>query len=155
MSKPGRSVHFRWQYVPKSDILWSGIWRRSSRRVDTTDTTRPSGFEDTSTFPPSYLHDYVRPKLLLAGLFDLCNQLFDNSRLSERAEIAQLILLTVDNLAKNATHDLATARLGEIADDVDLLGSGKRTNDFAHLKGQLLGELALVINVKFTASRQS
>jgi hypothetical protein len=44
-----------------------------------------------------------------------------------------LILLLVDNLPQDSPHDLATPRLGQIRDDVDLLGGGEGTNDLADL----------------------
>lgn len=42
---------------------------------------------------------------------------------------------------------LATARLGQILDNVDLLRRRERANDFAHLEDKFLGQLSIVVFV--------
>lgn len=83
-----------------------------------------------------------------------------------------MISLSSDNFAHDAAHDLsgiddeflgrnkcvftylARACLGEIADDVDLLGGGEGPDDLANLKNEFLNESRLVVRVigEFTAT---
>ena len=91
-----------------------------------------------SRFPHTFTKILEDPEhrdraLLLPRLLDLGNQELHDSRLGKSAQVTQLILLLVDNLPQDSPHDLATPRLGQIRDDVDLLGGGEGTNDLADL----------------------
>jgi hypothetical protein len=55
-----------------------------------------------------------------------------------RRDIAELVLLSRQDLTHDATHDLAGPRLGQIRNNEDGLGCGKRTNRLAHLRDQVL-----------------
>lgn len=50
--------------------------------------------------------------------------------------------------------NLAGARLGQIADEVDLLGRGEGTDDLAHLKRELLDERHLLVLVVLEFPRE-
>ena len=71
----------------------------------------------------------------------------DDAGLCKGGEIAKLVALASDDLAHDAAHDLAGARLGQVRDDVDLLGSCERTDDFADLESELFGERGFVVGV--------
>jgi|SRR5712671_3024543 len=75
----------------------------------------------------------------LPALGDLGLDLIHHSRLGEGAQIAELIALTRDDLAHNAAHDLARARLGQVIDDIYLLGRREGADDLANLECKLLG----------------
>jgi len=85
----------------------------------------------------------------LPALGDLGLDLIHHSRLGEGAQIAELIALTRDDLAHNAAHDLARARLGQVIDDIYLLGRREGADDLANLECKLLGQALLVIRVIF------
>lgn len=90
---------------------------------------------------------------LLPSFFDLGDELLDYSRFGEGAQVAQLVLLLVDNLSQYSPHNLTAASLGEVTDDVNLLGSSKGADDFADLKDEFLGELRLV-RVEFAGAKK-
>jgi hypothetical protein len=58
-----------------------------------------------------------------------------------------LIALASDDLAHNAAHNLARARLGEVVDDVDLPGCRKGTDDLANLEHELLIQTLDIVRV--------
>ena len=68
----------------------------------------------------------------------------DDAGLCKGGEIAKLVALASDDLAHDAAHDLAGARLGQVRDDVDLLGRREGADDLAHLEDELLDEAGLV-----------
>ncbi len=68
----------------------------------------------------------------------------DDSWLSERRQVTELVTLARDDLAHDTTHDLARASLGQIRDDVDLLGCGEGTDDLADLLNKRLDEAGFV-----------
>lgn len=72
---------------------------------------------------------------------------FDDGRVFHGAEVTKLITLTGNDLPHDTTHDLSGASLGQIADEVDLLGSSEGTNDFADLQSELLEETRFVVGV--------
>jgi hypothetical protein len=59
-------------------------------------------------------------------------------RVSKSGSVAEFMMLTVDNLSENTSHDLARASLGVVTDKVDTLGSGEGSDDLANLQSQLL-----------------
>lgn len=71
--------------------------------------------------------------------------LVHNRGLRKRAEIAQLVALARDDLAHDAAHNFARARLGKVVDDVDLPGRREGTDDFANLEHELLVQTRLVV----------
>ncbi len=64
-----------------------------------------------------------------------------------------MIALACDDLTHDATHDLARAGLGQVGDNVDLLGRRKGTDDLADLEDELLDKGGFVARVilEFTA----
>ena len=102
----------------------------------------------TKNFGGSRTYGSDLTTVLLPRLLDLGNQELHDSRLGKSAQVTQLILLLIDNLPQDSPHDLATARLGQIRDDVDLLGDGKGTDDLADLEDKLLREIGLSVNIK-------
>lgn len=69
-----------------------------------------------------WLVDWPSSLLFLLGLVDDGDNTLNNRRVRERRDVAQLILLARQDLAQDAAHDLAAARLGQVRDDVDGLG---------------------------------
>ena len=61
-----------------------------------------------------------------------------DSRLSDRRQVTKLIALACNDLAHDATHDLARTSLRHIRDDVDLLGGSEGTDDLSDLQRELL-----------------
>ena len=53
-------------------------------------------------------------------------------------DVAKLVFLASKNLSQDTAHNLATASLGQIVDDVDSLGRRERTNALADLHNKLL-----------------
>lgn len=58
-----------------------------------------------------------------------------------RGDITQAVLLSAQDLAQDAAHDLAAAGLGKIVDREDGLGGRERTDRLAHLHDQILAHL--------------
>lgn len=56
------------------------------------------------------------------------------------AGVAKLVLLAGENLSQDAAHNLAGARLGQVGNDKDGLGRGKRSNALADLHDKLLAQ---------------
>lgn len=83
----------------------------------------------------------------LGSLGDLLLDDIDDARLGDGAEIAQLIAFASDDLAHDTAHDLPGASLGQVADNVDLLGCSEGTNGFADLKNELLHQRSLIIGI--------
>jgi hypothetical protein len=71
----------------------------------------------------------------------------DYTRLRQRRQVAELVALARDDLAHDAPHDLTRARLGQVRDDVDLLGRRERPDDLAHLEDELLDQAGLICGV--------
>jgi hypothetical protein len=69
-------------------------------------------------------------------------------RISKSGSVAELVVLTVDNLSENTSHDLARASLGVVTDEVDALGSSEGTDDLANLQSQLLLKTFSFLNVR-------
>jgi hypothetical protein len=88
--------------------------------------------------------------LLLPRLLDLGNQDLHDGRVSKSAQVTQLIFLLVDDLPQDSPHDLATPRLGQIRNDVNLLGSGEGTDDLANLKDKFLRKIRVSFKIKVT-----
>ena len=63
-----------------------------------------------------------------------------DSRLSERRQVAELVALACDDLAHDATHDLARASLGQIGYNINLLRRREGTDNLANLEDEFLGE---------------
>lgn len=96
---------------------------------------------------------------------------FNDGGVFHGAEVTKLITLAGNDLPHDTTHDLlwkgnqsqdrgkynttfwldcpylSGAGLGQVADEINLLGSSEGTNDFADLKGELLEEARLVVGV--------
>lgn len=77
----------------------------------------------------------------------------DNRGFGERRQITELVTLASDDLAHDTTHDLARASLGQVGDDVDLLGRGKGTDDLANLADERLDETSLAIVLELRLER--
>lgn len=75
---------------------------------------------------------------VLGGSLDSGDQSGNDGRVSKCRGIAQFMVLVVNDLSENASHDLARASLGVVANEVDTLGSSERTNDLANLQSQFL-----------------
>ena len=73
----------------------------------------------------------------------------DDGRLSERRQVTELITLAGDDLAHDATHDLARTSLRHIRDDVDLLRGGEGTDDLSDLQRELLDQSSFVVRIVF------
>jgi hypothetical protein len=87
-------------------------------------------------------------------------ELVDNGWVRQSAQVTKLVALAHD-LAHDTAHDLHSEsvphqkctqykdvpRLGQVVDDVDLLGRRERADYSAHLKGQFLGQRRLVGSV--------
>lgn len=54
--------------------------------------------------------------------------------------VTKLILLAGENLSQYPSHNLATSGLGQIRNDIDGLGCGKRTDALANLHDEFLAE---------------
>ena len=88
---------------------------------------------------PAHSVRAARSALRDLGLDDL-----DDGGLGERAEVAELVALAGDDLAHDAAHDLARARLGQVGHDEDLLRRREGPDDLAHLQHELLDEVGFV-----------
>jgi hypothetical protein len=69
----------------------------------------------------------------------------DDGRIRQCRRVTKLILLSAQYLAENSPHDLATSCLGQVADDIDTLGRGERSDRLAHLDNQVLAQLGRVL----------
>lgn len=58
-------------------------------------------------------------------------------------DVTKAVLLTAEDLAQNAAHDLAAAGLGQILDNEDGLGGGEGTDRLADLHDQVLSDLVV------------
>jgi hypothetical protein len=56
-------------------------------------------------------------------------------------DITKLVFFASKNLSQDTAHNLATASLGQIVDDVDCLGRRKRANALANLQDKLLAQV--------------
>jgi hypothetical protein len=75
--------------------------------------------------------------------------LIHDGRLSECAEIPQVIAFPCDDLAHDTAHNLARPGLGKVGDDIDPLGRREGADHFADLECELLGQTRLIIRVVF------
>ena len=71
---------------------------------------------------------------------DLGNQMLHNARVCKRAQVTELIRLAGDELPQDTTHDLARARLRQVADEVDFLRCCEGADDLADLEDELFLE---------------
>jgi len=80
--------------------------------------------------------------------------LFNDTGIRERAYIAQLVLLTSQDLTQNSAHNLARTSLWQIIDNNDALRSCERSNCFADLEDQFLGQLRSSFDIIFQGDKR-
>ena len=75
--------------------------------------------------------------LLVLAVLD---QVVDHRRIGQRGRIAKRAEIVLGDLAEDAPHDLAGARLGEARRELDLVGARQRTDFLPHMRHEVLAE---------------
>lgn len=100
--------------------------------------------------PPPHLSPLDHPTTRNSRrLRDLRLNDLHNTRIRQRAQIAQLIRLTRDDLPHDPSHDLPRTGLRKVAHDVHFLRRREGADDFADLDGEFFRERGFVGGVVF------
>lgn len=104
----------------------------------------------TNSRAPAYFRaacttSMIRPTTLGSDSYrsgqPLVSILQNNGKKTYSRNVTQAVLLTTEDLAQNAAHDLAAAGLGKVVDDEDRLGGGERSDRPADLHHEVLADL--------------
>ena len=75
---------------------------------------------------------------LLPRRLDRLDDLIHHTRITQRARVAQTVLLAAQDLPQDAAHDLAGSRLGQIRHHEDGFGGGEGPDTLPDLQDQVL-----------------
>ena len=84
---------------------------------------------------------YTPPPCACLLVLPVVHQIVDHRRIGQRRGVAEIAVFVLGDLAQDAAHDLAGARLRQAGRELDQVGRGDRADLLAHPADQFLAQV--------------